>query len=120
VGQLRLHAEGGRPWSLHAMVSRLPSCSSEGGKWADSFPSEGYGSKSPWIAGPCPYVAGWQEGGPTATRQIGDASRPLQSVATLYGDSRRCGRRIDGLACSGLDDRGEGLDGAGRTLTALT
>ena len=37
------------------------------------LPSEGAG-KDPWIAVPHPYVAGWREGGPTATRQVGDAS----------------------------------------------
>jgi hypothetical protein len=32
--------------------------------------------------GSCPYVAGWQEGGPTATRPTGDASRQAAPVST--------------------------------------
>jgi hypothetical protein len=70
--------KGGRP---SYSVSRLPSLFPEAGKWAD-LDLGGYGSKS--LAGPCLYAAGLQATGgrPAATRQIGDASRQLQSVTS--------------------------------------
>jgi hypothetical protein len=73
------HAKGGRP-TLHAMVSRLPSrfpaeATQVGGGWPRRD-----GSKSP-RQGPCPYVAGWQEGDaqplPDKSVTPPDSSNPL-------------------------------------------
>jgi hypothetical protein len=47
VGLLRLHAEGGRPRSVHVPVSRLPVARSpKAGNWAETA-SEGFGSREP-------------------------------------------------------------------------
>jgi hypothetical protein len=82
VGQVEAARERRETPALHAWSPAFPFASSEGGKWADLLPSEGDGSKEPLDRSSLPLCRRVREGGPTAARQIGEASRQLQSATS--------------------------------------